>query len=95
MNGLDARKRHCHQTQRGTVVKFMVQLEIKHEGFWKEVVRYDCAHGYAHRDSYNIKGNHIKEKLYLNFEDALTLSDDDIDDNWETYKNRFLKGAIP
>ncbi len=26
----DARKRHEHQTQRGVVVKFMVQLEIKH-----------------------------------------------------------------
>ncbi|OHC08787.1 MAG: hypothetical protein A2545_01435 [Planctomycetes bacterium RIFOXYD2_FULL_41_16] len=50
----DTRKRHYHQTQSGKVVKFMVQLEIKHEGSWKEVVRYDCAHGYAHRDSYNI-----------------------------------------
>jgi len=27
----DTRKRHYHQTQSGKVVKFMVQLEIKHE----------------------------------------------------------------
>ena len=91
----DTRKRHYHQTQSGKVVKFMVQLEIKHEGSWKEVVRYDCAHGYAHRDSYNKRGKHTKEELHLKFEDALTLADDDIDDYWETYKNKYLKGDIP
>jgi hypothetical protein len=31
-------------------------------------------------------------ELRLSFEDALTLADDDIDDNWETYKHRFLEG---
>jgi len=39
----DVRKRHYHKTIRGKVVKFMVQLEFKYEGDWKEVVRYDCA----------------------------------------------------
>jgi len=47
----DARKRHYHKIIRGEVVSFMVQLEVNHEGDWKEVVRYDCAHGYAHIDS--------------------------------------------
>ena len=79
----------------GRVTKFMVQLEVKHKGNWKQVLRYDCAHGYGHRDCYNIKGKHIKDELYLSFEDALTLADDDIDDNWESYKNRFLEGALP
>ena len=32
----DKRKRHYHQTQSGKVVKVMIQLEIKHEGTWKE-----------------------------------------------------------
>ena len=41
----------------------MVQLEIMHEGNWKEAVRYDCAHGYAHRDSYDLRGKHTKEEL--------------------------------
>ena len=74
--------------------KFMVQLEVKYEGDWKGVVRYDCAHGYAHRDSYNLRGKHKKDELYLSFEDALTLADDDIDDNWETYKHRFLEADL-
>ena len=91
----NARKRHYHQKKRGKVIKFVVQLEVKDKGKWKEVIRYDCTHGYAHRDSYNLHGNQSKEELYLRFEDALTLADDDIDENWNDYKRRFLKGDIP
>jgi hypothetical protein len=91
----DARKRHYHKIIKGKVVSFMVQLEVNHEGGWKEVVRYDCAHGYAHRDSYDLAGKQIKEELYLSFEDALTIADDDIDDNWENYKYRFIEGGLP
>ncbi len=91
----DARKRHYHKTSRGKVEKFVVQLEVKYKGRWKEVVRYDCAHGFAHRDSYNLVGRYKKEELRLGFEDALTLADDDIDDNWELYTQRFLEGAMP
>ncbi len=47
----------------------------------KEVIRYDCAHGYAHRDTYNLLGKQKKGNLPIGFEDALTLADDDIDDN--------------
>ena len=91
----DVRKRHYHKTTKGKVVKFVVQLEVKHGGNWNEVVRYDCTHGFAHRDFYDLSGKHIKEELYLSFEDALTLADDDIDDNWETYKLNFSKGELP
>ena len=73
----NARKRHYHKTLRGKVVKFMVQLEIEYEGRWKEVVRYDCAHGYTHRDSYDLRGKQKKENLDLRFEDALDLADND------------------
>jgi hypothetical protein len=91
----DVRKRHYHKTSRGKVERFVVQLEINHDGKWKEVVRYDCAHGFAHRDSYDLVGRNKKEKLFLSFEDTLTIADDDIDDNWEFYKKEFLDGAIP
>jgi hypothetical protein len=90
----DVRKRHYHKTIKGKVVKFMVQLEVTHEGIWKEVVRYDCTHGFAHRDAYNLSGKHVKEELYLSFEETLTLADDDIDDNWEIYKHRFLEEEL-
>ena len=73
----------------------MVQLEIMHEGNWKEAVRYDCAHGYAHRDSYDLRGKHTKEELQLSFEHALTFGNDVIDENWENYRDIFLAGGIP
>jgi hypothetical protein len=28
----------------------------------------------------------------MNYEDALSFADDDINENWEIYKQRFLKG---
>lgn len=73
----------------------MVQLEIYHKEVWKEVVRYDCAHGFAHRDSYSLQGKYVKEELHISFEDALTLADEDIDDNWEKYKEKFIIGGMP
>jgi len=91
----DARKRHYHKTIKGKIAKFVVQLEIEYKGDWREVVRYDCSHGYAHRDAYSLAGKRTKEELYLRFEDALDLADDDIDDNWESYKHRFLEGDMP
>ena len=59
------------------------------------VIRYDCTHGFAHKDCYNRAGRNRKINLYLDYDDALTLADDDINDNWEIYKDRFLKGGFP
>lgn len=86
----DTRKRHFHKTLKGKVIKFVVQLEVNYKGSWKEVVRYDCAHGYSHRNHYSLHGKIKKEELNLRFEDALTLADDDIDENWEIYKRKFI-----
>jgi len=92
---IDARKRHYHVTEAGKVIKFVVQLEVKTGDIWKEVIRFDCAHYYAHKDCYNIKGQCRRINLYMDYEDALTLEDDEINENWELYKKRFLKGEFP
>lgn len=90
------RKRHYHKVQRGKVVDFVIQLEVKVEREWKEVLRYDCSHGYAHRDRYNLKSSKRVDDLSLmNYEEALSLADRDINRNWQTYKERFLKGGYP
>ncbi len=73
----------------------MVQLEVKVSNAWREVIRYDCSHDYAHKGCYNIKGECRKINLYLDYEDALTLADDDINENREIYKERFLRGGFP
>ena len=92
---VDARKRHYHITEDGRIIKFVVQLEVKSGGVWKEVIRYDCAHDYAHKDCYNIKGQCRKINLYLDYKDALTLADDDINENWEIYRQKYLRGDFP
>jgi hypothetical protein len=74
----DTRKRHYHAIEVGKIIRFMVQLEVKMDATWKEVVRYDCAHDYVHKDC-----------------DALTFADEDIDDNWQIYRERFLRGEFP
>ena len=88
----DARKRHYHRTEAGKITNFSVQLEIKIGDTWREVVRYDCAHGYAHKDYYNIDGKRRKINLSMSYEDALTFADDDINENWQSHRQRFLKG---
>lgn len=93
--GEEARKRYYHKTDKGKVIDFVVQLEVEVQGEWRPVIRYDCAHAYAHIDRYNLQGEREKEELQLSFAEALTLADEDIDLHWESYKEKFLKGGYP
>jgi len=93
--GNDARKRHRHETHKGNVVAFMVQLEVLHDGVWKTALRYDSAHGFSHLDRYNLNGEQSKESLDWAFEETLTYADVDINEHWEKYKASFLKGQFP
>ena len=78
------------------MVAFMVQLEVEvGEGVWKPVLRYDCAHDFAHRDRYNLKGDRDKEEIPLSYTESLDLADRDINDNWDIYQERFLRGDLP
>ncbi len=45
---VDVRRRHYHETRRGQVVAFVVQLEVEVADTWVAVVRYDTAHGVPH-----------------------------------------------
>ena len=56
------------------------------------MVRYDTAHGFAHRDLLNIKGEVIKTPLFnQDFNDSLTFSESDLKTNWESYKRNFTE----
>lgn len=93
--GENARKRHSHTTEKGKVVDFVVQLEVKVGGRWQAVIRYDCAHDFSHIDRYNIRSEQEKEDLRLPYAEALTLADEDINVHWQTYVERFLRGEFP
>ena len=87
-----ARKRHYHETRKGKIVSFIVQLEVNFNNEWREVIRYDSAHGFAHIDKYYLDGSKVKNELRLAFDEALTLADEDVKENWKTYKMIFLEG---
>jgi len=90
--GKNARKRHRHETDRGKVTGFTVQLEVYVNDQWREVIRYDSAHGFAHIDRYYLGGRKVKKELNLKLNEALTLADEDIKENWKAYQKAFLEG---
>jgi len=90
--GENARKRHYHETERGEVRTFTVQLEIFVDDQWRPAVRYDSVHGFAHQDRYFLDGRSTKTELYMDFTEALTFADEDIKENWTDYRDRFLRG---
>ncbi len=61
-------------------------------GEWREIIRYDSAHGFAHIDRYYLNGRKIKKELNLKLNEALTLADEDIKENWKVYQKDFLEG---
>ncbi len=91
----DTRIRHYHRTQKGRVVEFSLQLEVEAAGAWREVIRHDTAHGFAHVDRFTLKGRVRKEGLRLDHGGALTRAERDLKQNWASYRERFLRGGFP
>lgn len=79
-------------TDKGKVLDVVVQYESFLNDEWTPIVRYDCSHGFFHRDV--LYPNNKKEKqtiVITTLEDALNYAEQDIKDRWEFYKERFLK----
>lgn len=90
--GINDRYRHLHIKEKGKILYFRVQYETRIEGKWQAVVRYDTAHGFAHRDLLSKKGKVQKTPLFnQNFNDALIFAESDLKNNWQYYKIRFLE----
>ena len=87
----DCRKRHQHNRYKNEIVEFIVQLEIYIKGQWHPVIRYDTAHGFAHCDIIHFSGKIEKVRMpTLDYKEALTYADEDLDENWQTYRQRYL-----
>jgi len=81
---------------KGRIIDLVVQYEIHFEERWRAVVRYDCSHGFFHRDIISPDGS--KEKKVIEVPDltyALLFARQDIEDRWEWYKERFLIAYKP
>lgn len=76
----------------GEIVDLVIQYEALVNGKWIAIVRYDCAHGFFHRDILHPNGD--KEKKVIEAPDlkyAFTFARQDLEDKWEWYKEQFIK----
>lgn len=89
----DKRLRFRIRTRKGRVIEFVVQLELFTGGNWKPVVRYDNAHGFAHRDVLDPAGNLVEKKALKlgTLAEVLEFAEQDLSDRFEWYAERFLK----
>ncbi len=78
--------------ENGKIIDLVFQYESYIYNQWREIVRYDIAHGFFHRDF--IFPNGRKEKTRIEISDlklAATFAEEDIKDKWEFYKSKYLK----
>lgn len=78
--------------EKGDITSFMVQYEAVIREMWREVVRYDTWHGFAHKDVMHPDGT--KEKLMLSFPDfntAFTFAITDLKASCKLYRARYEK----
>ena len=80
------------KTERGQILRFVVQLECQfvEDGEWLPVVRYDTAHGYAHRDIMHPTKKEEKTEMFVqNYDEALTIAMDDVVEKRYEYRRRY------
>lgn len=79
------------ETDHGEVVALhVVQYEMRREGEWLPVARYDTAHGFFHMDLYTVRGP-VKYRIFVPaLSQALTFAIDDLKANWRSYKRQLL-----
>ena len=80
------------ESERGQILRFVVQLESQfvEDGKWTPVVRYDTAHGYAHRDIIHPTEKEEKTEMSVqDYNDALTIAMDDGVEKRYDYRRRY------
>lgn len=83
------------ETVRGNPSSFALQYETMIDDERVPIVRYDTAHGRAHRDLLDRQGRTAHKRFVPNewtTKEALDRAFNDIIDNWHNYRERFLRG---
>ena len=80
--------------EKSKVTDVVIQYETRIKDKWHTVVRYDCAHGFFHRDLLSMKGDKTKQPISItNLNDALTYAEQDLKDRWDWYKEQYKRGV--
>jgi len=78
--------------EKGELIDVVYQYEAFIDENWAPIVRYDCAHGFFHRDILNPNGDKEKQEITIdNLKSASKYAEQDLRDRWEWYKERFIK----
>ena len=91
-NRLTDRIRIRFTKEGGVILDLVIQYETFVNEKWHAIVRYDCAHGFFHRDI--LRPNGEKEKKAIEMPDlntAFAFARQDIEDKWKWYKEQFIK----
>jgi len=79
-------------TENGELVDVLYQYEAYINNEWRAIVRYDCAHGFFHRDVLMPNGDKEKNSIEIDsLKNASKYAEQDLKDRWEWYKERFIK----
>jgi hypothetical protein len=81
------------ETLNGIIINFVAKLVLIQDGGYREIIRFDSAHGCPHKDIIDEDGNVIR-KVWFEFidnNDGLNLAVKDVKDNCEMYIERYLK----
>lgn len=84
------RYRHRHVVEKKKVIEFRIQYEAHIAGTWHAIVRYDTAHGFAHRDVMHPDGTQTKTAFrHWDYRDVLVYGERDLKQNWAAYRQAY------
>jgi hypothetical protein len=79
-------------TDSGNLTDVMYQYESLLNENWVAIVRYDCAHGFFHRDILHPNGNKEKQSIEIDtLKRASQYAEQDLKDRWEWYREKYIK----
>ncbi|HEY7031010.1 MAG TPA: hypothetical protein VH482_06780 [Thermomicrobiales bacterium] len=75
------------------VLSFVAQYEVMIDNEPRPALRYDTAHGFAHRDVLGWDGRTVRwdRMREVDYATALTEAVDDLMDNWDRHRAEFLR----
>lgn len=78
--------------EKSKIIKFVVQYEAHIINEWRNRVRYDTAHGFAHKDLIHPNGTIDKQPLlFTDFNVAFTFAIQDLKILWKWYRIAYEK----
>lgn len=79
-------------TENGELIDVLYQYESFINNNWVAIVRYDCAHGFFHRDVLMPNGDKENKSIEIDsLKNASKYAEQDLKDRWEWYKERYIK----